>query len=98
LLNSPESELTELEKVDAKMLHLQRKEVMISKRVMIFQNTMLCFVCQASLCALIFFQLAIYDEGDLKNFDNILIIICCRFIAGMILHIALYNEVKSAIL
>jgi hypothetical protein len=98
LLNSDSSELTELEKFDAEMLHLQRREVMISKRVMIFQNTMLCFVCQAVLCVLIFEQLIDDPTTSLKSFENILVIITCRFIAGMILHFALYNEVKSAIL
>ena len=63
---------------------------------MIFQNTQLAFSCQLLLCVLILWQIMVLDKEFLDQFDQVLVVVVCRLIATIILHLALLDELTRA--
>ena len=48
------------------------------------------------LCILIMWQILVLDKDILDMFDQVLVVIVCRFIACIILHLALMDELIRA--
>jgi hypothetical protein len=64
----------------------------------IFQSTILIFFFQMMLCTLIFQEIVFSKSTDLRAFENLDVVIFARFIAALVLHIALMDEVQRSML
>ena len=60
--------------------------------MVIFQATLMIFMFQQLLCFLIFAEIVFDPNTDIAEFEGVLIVIFCRFIAAVILHISLMDE------
>ena len=70
---------------------------MLEKRVNIFMNATVCFICQLLLVCLILFQIITLDWKDFTVYEQHSMMIVARFVCAIILHLALIDELSAGL-
>ena len=97
LLDAELDELMPIEQKEKFVLEGKRHQILERKRITIFQNTILCWICQQTLCFMILLQIVLVDEMEILAFLQYRTVIFARFVASLILHIAMMEEVRRGL-